>query len=69
MKLIQSMVKLLYNKINPLFQSGGFAFFPWPNDEIGGDIFIDSLYTPNDNDGYYEYLVSVRTCTWIRSSV
>ena len=48
----------LWKNIDSIFDSGGFAFFPWPNDELGGDIFIDSLYSPEDQDGYYEYLVS-----------
>jgi hypothetical protein len=48
----------LWKNIDPIFESGGFAFFPWPDDELGGDIFIDSLYSPDDQDGYYEYLVN-----------
>ncbi len=48
----------LWQNVDPIFESGGFAFFPWPDDELGGDIFIDALYSPEDGDGYYEYLVS-----------
>ena len=48
----------LWQNVDPIFESGGFAFFPWPDDELGGDIFIDALYSPEDLDGYYEYLVS-----------
>ena len=48
----------LWQSVDPIFESGGFAFFPWPDDELGGDVFIDSLYSPEDGDGYYEYLVS-----------
>ena len=48
-----------FHDVNDTFvDAGGFAFFPWPDDEIGGDVFINSLYSPNANDGYYEYLLS-----------
>ena len=40
-----------------VFEGGGFAFFPWPNDELGGDVFINSYYL-EDSDGYFEYLIS-----------
>ena len=47
-----------WQAVEDIFFSGGFAFFPWPDDELSGDIFLDLKYFPQDGDGYYEYLIS-----------